>query len=196
MNGMQAASTIQWLPPVPPVTVGLIALAILAAFGLMRWIAGAPRPKRHRGAILAIRACVVLTITMILINPVRVEQTPGRIEHPEVVYLLDASQSMGLGDEPTRFDQALEVMRHASTLLPADSEPQIHLFRFGAKLQSVEPQWMLAQPSSKESGATSGTEKPRADLAPTDPDTRLGVALRQLPTTFSPQESSNGGCFL
>ena len=82
---------------VSPVSLRLVAaLFALAVVGLVlvRWVAGAPIAPARRSGLLLLRALVVLTLLAILLNPVRVDESPGSIERPELIYLLDSSQSI------------------------------------------------------------------------------------------------------
>ena len=94
---MNFKSTIQWATPY---SLGLLlALAVVAAVGfvLLRWASGRPIAPARRVGLLAIRLAILAILGLIIINPVRVDETPGAIELPKLFYLLDTSQSMAIG---------------------------------------------------------------------------------------------------
>ena len=94
---MNAQSAIDLLTPVSfGVVAALVAVAVVA-FLLVRWAAGAPIALARRWGLLALRTLVLITLLAILLNPVRVDESPGSVERPEVFYLIDASRSMALG---------------------------------------------------------------------------------------------------
>src|SRR5260370_231167 len=83
-----------------PLPIGLVlavaGAAALAVAVLARLAGGPVGPARHR-ALWVLRGAIGAVLGLILLNPVRVEETPGSVERPKVMYLLDTSQSMALG---------------------------------------------------------------------------------------------------
>ncbi len=180
---MQGQTTFDVASPVSLALFGTLAAAVLLAFLLMRRVFGSPAKNARRWGLLAIRGLVLATLLAILANPVRVDRQPGPIERPKVFYLLDASQSMSLGRQRSRWDEALATVRQAGELVPATSQPQLTVFRFGRSLSAIERGDVLA-PSSNPSSGTEPKRGPASRPAPTDSDTQLVSALRQLPGRF------------
>ena len=134
------------------------------------------------------------TLALIIANPVSVEKTPGAIELPKLLYLLDTSQSMAIGKGATRWDQALNVIRQAARERDPRKSATLSMFRFGsppgrrwttgfawpdaaAPPPRGEPDAVLA------AGPSMPAEQPPA---PTDPDTLLGESLEGVTDRFGP----------
>src|SRR5438105_3049931 len=132
-----ADSSMQLLPPIPP--LGLIGLvAILAAGALMlSWLLGAANVVSRQWGLWLLRGCILLITAAILLNPARIDESPGPIERPEVFYLIDASSSMQIGSPRSRWDEALSRIEEANRLAPS-SQAVIKPFRFGQRLAAIE----------------------------------------------------------
>ncbi|HLQ46480.1 MAG TPA: vWA domain-containing protein, partial [Planctomycetaceae bacterium] len=207
-------ASFQFLTPLTAAVVGSLAAALLIGFVLLRWLGGPPAGIARRWGLIGIRAAAVVTLLLILLNPSDVSQTPGPIDRPDIFYLLDSSQSMAMGDSETRFDHATRLMREADQETRDEGHAQVKLFRFGHRLAAVEaePQvtrsvsegerlngsvtdgasvtpaladasgyLMAADSTSTAAGSVKMKQKP---LAPTDSDTQLLSALRQVPSRF------------
>ena len=96
---MNVKSTIQWATPYSLGLLLALAVAALAGFVLLRWASGRPIAPARRIGLLALRLAILAILGLIIINPVRVDETPGAVERPKVFYLLDTSQSMAIGKE-------------------------------------------------------------------------------------------------
>ena len=108
---------------------------------------------------------------LILLNPVRVEESPGTVERPKVAYLVDASQSMALGqgEGASRWDRTLATIRDAESARGGDTGPKVGVFRFGGRLEAVDPApWGRPGPDRV------------APPGPTDPDTLVAGSLETL----------------
>ncbi len=168
-------TTIRWASPISPGPVLALALAAALAFVVLRRMSGGPlAPSRRRG-LWIIRGLILAVLALILLNPVRVEETPGAIERPKVVYLVDTSQSMALGQaDRTRWDQVVATVRGAEAAGKGDVGPQVGAFRFGSRLAAIDaPFWRRDDPNS-----------PTAGPAPTDSDTLLTGSLETLAGRF------------
>jgi len=180
-------------PLTVPVVLGLV-LALLLGFGLLRTIGGSPAAASRKWSLWGLRWAAVATLALILLNPSNVSQSPGPIDRPDVFYLLDASQSMAVGDRETRFDHALRLMREAQSRTDPEASAEVRLFRFGHRLAAVEdlsPVGLAEQkpppPSSSWSREVHASESATAKslpLSPTDSDTQLLTALRQVSSRF------------
>ena len=207
-------ASLQLLTPLTAAVVGVLAAALLIGFGLLRWIGGPPAAIARRWGLIGIRSAAVVTLLVILLNPSDVSQTPGPIDRPDIFYLLDSSQSMAVGDKETRFDHAARLMREAESLVSSEAHANMKLFRFGHRLAAVEQgaerqvtrsvsEGERLNGSAKTSASatpalayasgylvaaestSTGTSKPKQKpLAPTDSDTQLLTALRQVSSRF------------
>lgn len=160
---METHSAVHWLAPISPTVAGVLAGVAIAVFLAMRRAFGPPAAPARRRARSALRASILVILLVILANPVRVDESPGPVDRPKVVYLLDASRSMALGDRRSRWEEAIQVARHGNELLPPPLQPELSLYRFGEGLWAVD-----------------SLESP----GPTDADTQLAGALRKLTGRF------------
>jgi len=198
-------SSIQLESPFAQSLLLLAALAAVAAWALVRWLVGPPAAISRRSGLYVLRGIAIATLLLVLANPVRVSQAPGVIERPELFYLLDSSQSMTLGDPITRWDEALRTI-HETATATRDNHVDVKLFRFGQRLLASDDYDRVGLPSpmgslqgnerlnSQSSSGWLPTEaiaaesvkrdKQKAPLAPTDSDTQLITALRQISSRF------------
>ncbi len=203
-------ASLQLLTPLTAAVVGMLAATLLIGFGLLRWLGGPPAAIARRWGLIGIRAAAVGTLLLILLNPSDVSQTPGPIDRPDIFYLLDSSQSMAVGDQETRFDHATRLMREADQATRDEAHAQVKLFRFGHRLAAVEQGpggksqeserkatdlrglnsstslslTSVAQAAESTSTAAGTSKAKQKLLAPTDSDTQLLTALRQVPSRF------------
>jgi len=188
-------ATLQFLSPMTGRAFLVLAVALVLGFGIMRLLAGPPAATARRWGLLALRGAALTTLLLILLNPSDVLQFPGPIDRPDVFYLLDASQSMAIGDSETRFDHALRLMRETEQSPQRDSLAPVKLFRFGHRLAAVDSSHIRRegagssisdpqQAASDKAGATANSSERRLPLAPTDSDTQLTTALRQVSSRF------------
>src|SRR5262245_1472739 len=188
---MNVQSSIHWATPYSlSLMLGLV-LAALAGFALWRRASGRPIAPARRAGLRVVRLAILAVLGLILFNPVRVEETPGTVERPKVFYLLDASQSMAIGQGPTRWDQVLQTIRDADEALDPRRGAQVSTFRFGGRLAAVNAGFWRQpgpQPTSRSApGTVIAAEPPRPGEpppAPTDPDTLLGASLEGLADRF------------
>ncbi|TXT39021.1 MAG: putative membrane protein [Planctomycetota bacterium] len=196
-------ASLQFLTPLTAAVVGVLAAGLFVGFGLLRWIGGPPAAVARRWGLIGIRSAAVITLLLILLNPSDVSQTPGPIDRPDIFYLLDSSQSMAVGDKETRFDHAARLMREADQVTRDEAHAQVKLFRFGHRLAAVESESGRNQKSERQksevrsesllnsvalasdslTSAARTSRKPKP-LAPTDSDTQLLTALRQVSSRF------------
>lgn len=168
------------LSPVPLSAVFVLVCVLAVVLLIARFAAGPPAEIARRWGLLAIRGVVILALLSLLFNPVQVSESPGNIERAGVFYLVDASESMKMGgDEGTRWDQAVKIIRDANSKTSDKIAADVKLFRFGNRLSSIEERGPAAAGSH-------GDEKAEAlvAVAPTDTDTRFQMALRQMTSRF------------
>jgi uncharacterized membrane protein len=188
---MNVKSSIQWATPYSLGLIVALAATALLVFALWRWSSGKPiEPARRRG-LWALRLLILAVLIPILLNPVRVDETPGAVERPRVLYLVDASQSMALGKGSSRWDQVVQTMREADRSHDPRVGAQVSVFRFGARLAAVGgPFWEPPEPpptARAAPGAVLAADPPRPSEpvpAPTDDDTVLAGSLESLASRF------------
>lgn len=207
-------ASISFLTPMTTITTVLVAVGLCVGFALLRWICGPPAAVARRWGLIGLRLLAVATLLMILLNPSQVSQSPGLIDRPDIFFLLDSSQSMAVGDGETRFDHSVRVMREAEAAVSETPHANVKLFRFGHRLTAVEgsqggtssslagdsPNRALngEKPGSSarsfpanQAGKLNAAEVPPSKtkskskpLLPTDSDTQLLTALRQVSSRF------------
>jgi hypothetical protein len=182
-----------FVPPLSWETVLLIAAAIGFVWVLMRFAFGRPVDVARRIGLLLLRGAILAVVALILMNPVWVDEGPGKVSRPDVFLLLDGSQSMAIGKKTTRWEQSQAFMEAAQNEMGDVSlQNSLHLFRFGHRLTAVDSRsaasgagkgQMVGRASPADSSA-SGLAAVLALAPPTDTDTRLAEALRQLTSRF------------
>lgn len=185
----------EFLPQLP----AAVALALVVGLPLAAWLLGRllgpANAVSRRWSLWGLRGAILALVAVVLFNPVRVDESPGPVERPEMFYLLDASASMQMGSPKPRWDEALELIAAAQRLAP--SSPVLPKpFRFGQQLAAIEylPQLEPAdRDNAMHGGGSSGTDfqsvnarttDQKSVLRPTDGDTRLLTALRQISSRF------------
>jgi uncharacterized membrane protein len=188
---MSFKSTIQWATPYSIGLLLALAVLVLAGFVLLRWAAGRPIASARRPVLLVSRLAILAILGLIIINPVRVDETPGTVERPKLFYLLDTSQSMAIGEGSTRWDQVVQAIRDVNQARDPRVGAQISMFRFGSGLAAVNGDFWRpegARPASRTTaGAVLAAEPVRPGEpapAPTDSDTLLCASLEGLTRRF------------
>lgn len=175
----------QFIEFLPPLTAGqwLLVLACAAGVALVaRWVLGKSNDVARRGSLIAVRSVLLVLVGLILLNPVRVDELPGPMQQPELFYLLDSSSSMQMGDSRSRWEEATQMIAKAHQKTPTHA--QVKAFRFGQRLAAIEDLTQVGiNVPRAEPQLTPTASRPRAIL-PTDGDTRLLAALRQISSRF------------
>ena len=167
---MMFDSALNLMPPVSSGLVAALAAGAALAYLLLRWWFGRAADGSRRWKLAAIRVMALLTLLAILANPVWVRRSPAVIVRPRVVCLLDTSQSMAFGATETRIEQAVEMVGQVERRLSSSAGPELSYYSFGRTLTAVE---------------SLRTAAGRPAVSPTDTDTQLLSALRQLTSRFS-----------
>lgn len=185
-----AADTSRFLPPLATGTLLAIVAAGLVVLLAARWLLGPANEVARRWGLWIIRGAILALVALVLFNPVWVTETPGPTQKPEIFYLLDTSASMQMGAPRTRWDDSLALLKGAQQIVP-DAHAEVKAFRFGQRLAAVDPAAQLGltemlaagglqlTPASLQSG-----DKSVKPVLPTDGDTRLLAALRQISSRF------------
>lgn len=155
-------------PQMTIVNAILIGLAGLVIWGTSHRIAGAPLLVSQRYGLVALRCLTVCLLISLLLNPVKLFESHGAKQQGDAFFLLDSSQSMANGDGGSRWERSLKLIRE-SERIDGDTLANVSLFRFGQRLAAVEPDiW----------------QQPTSEIGPSDSDTQLAAALRQLTSRF------------
>jgi uncharacterized membrane protein len=165
---MDTQTTFHLLSPLTWTQAAVLAFVAVALLVLARAIWGSPLSPARRPVLWVLRGLILALLVAILANPVRVDRLPGRVERSNVVYLLDTSASMALGESASRFAQAVQMVREVDRLVPAEKQPTLSVYRFGQRLAAID----------------SPALEHLASIGPTDADTQLLSALRQLTGRF------------
>jgi uncharacterized membrane protein len=191
-----ADSSLQFLPPLTPLAL-LGLLAVLLAAGLaLGWLLGAANVVARRWSLWLLRGSILAVVIVVLLNPVRVDELAGPVERPEMFYLLDTSASMQIGSPRSRWDETLRRIEEAHKLAESSSVV-VKPFRFGQRLMAIEHLDLIGLRTGSEIGvprvtpaaavsrdSSSDSASLRSALRPTDGDTRLLTALRQISSRF------------
>ncbi len=194
-------ASLSFLTPLTLIAAMAFAAMLLVAFAVLRWLSGPPAAVARRWGLFGIRAAAVVTLLMILLNPSDVSQTVGPIDRSDIFYLLDSSQSMAVGDRETRFEHATRLMREAEAATAETPHANVKRFRFGHRLAAVEEavrgQRSEVRAAEQQSSSSSvaltsaaltsnalASKSKSKPLAPTDSDTQLLTALRQVSSRF------------
>jgi uncharacterized membrane protein len=166
--------------------VAALAMAALAVLIVLRLVAGPAATISRRAGLYFLRGVVLVTLLVLLFNPVRIQELPGSIDAPDVFYLLDASSSMAMGTGTTRWDEITGMIKAAQEKAGARSHARLNLFRFGQKLAAIEQSQigMGTTPVPATTGAAGAKSKAPPLAKPVDTDTQLAAALRQLSSRF------------
>lgn len=189
--------TIDFLSPVTrPFALALIAAAIVAYLAVRLSGGSANRLSRH-WPIWLLRGLLLLALLALFFNPVRVTEQKGAIQPSQVFFMLDASESMALGNaKVTRWDDAVNRIREATKTAYEKAAAEVSLFRFGRRLKAIEsPTELGLSDTMSEDGLgvsfvdkTEEEESENSDVEEQsladEPDTQLFVALRQISSRF------------
>ena len=189
---MNVKSTIQWATPYSLGLLLALALAALAGFALLRWASGRPIAPARRYGLLVLRLAILAILGLIMINPVRVDETPGAVERPKLFYLLDSSQSMAIGKEDDPMGAGRENDPRArpgpGPSRGGPGQPVPVRQPAGRRGRGVRPAVGVPKPAP---GARPAPCRPPSrpgpiepPPAPTDSDTLLGASLESLTDRF------------
>ncbi len=173
---------LSWLPAWSVNGFVAMSLVSVALWACVRLFWGPSQVHGHIG-LRALRGVSLAVVLAILLGPTSVDEQPGEVSRPRMLYLLDGSQSMQLGQEETRWEESLRFIAEAENMAGMQHVDGVQTFRFGHRL---EP---LRSPSGKRSTkdpsitftSAGDASDPTTAIAPPDAtDSRLGDALRQL----------------
>jgi len=186
-----ANSFLQFLPPLPvSMALAIFATVVVAALAL-RWLLGPANAVSRRWSLWLLRGAILVVVLVVLFNPVRVDHLPGPFQRPEMFYLLDTSASMQMGNPSTRWNESLGMVKRAGQIA-SKSPVVVKPFRFGQRLSAIEEPSQVGLPAHVADVGSpthaSGTEvtpvRHSRGVTPTDGDTRMLTALRQISSRF------------
>lgn len=166
----------------------LLAAAVVVAI-VVRILAGRAVAPARRWGLVYLRGVVVVLLFALLSGPVRVDESPGAVERPDLFVLVDASRSMDIGKVQSRWQDAIGIIDGTLKGVPDPSLLDgVQLFRFGHRLQAVAagPRRRDVPPGNSKTGmpVDAISLDGLVNEPPTDSDSRLAEALRQLSARF------------
>ena len=150
--------------------IGLVALCVLFWF-VLRVFWGRSLVSGRAGLIL-LRVAAVAIVLAILLGPTIVDEQAGDTTRPSMVFLFDGSQSMQLGGESNRWEEALQFVGEAQQDAGKVYSGDVQAFRFGHRLTP------LAKPKEN-SGESAGLDpkSPSSSVGNTGAEKDLGITL-------------------
>ncbi|MCG8652368.1 MAG: VWA domain-containing protein, partial [Pirellulales bacterium] len=162
---MPPQTNFAWDPPFPALMVIAILVSVFAIVMLVHWFGKLPYGNR-RGGLLALRLAALAAVIMVLFGPTLVQKQLGQQRRSELFYLVDHSSSMEMGDEKSRWQQALSFVSEGVDRAGEEASQNTQLFRFGHRIAPLD------------------LEDQDTALTATASDTRLADALRQSAARF------------
>jgi hypothetical protein len=148
-------------------------------------------------------------LAAILLGPTIVDEQEGDVTRPSMMFLLDGSQSMKLGQDETRWGESLRFISEAESLAGESHSGNCQSFRFGHRLGPLHDSAGAStttatgsqsdSPSNQGGGSipsvtkisAAGDAQQEVSIAPPEAsDSRLGDALRQLLPQVSAKSSA------
>jgi uncharacterized membrane protein len=189
--------TIDFLSPANSMFLLALFVAVTMAYLAVRLSSGRSSKLSRKWPIYLLRGLFLATLLALLLNPVRVTEREGAMEPSQVFFLLDASESMAIGNEnETRWDDAIRKIDSATKAASETAAVEVSLFQFGRRLKAVESPASLGLVDSfskdgmgvtfveKESDATASIDGQEQLAHANEPDTQLVSALQQISSRF------------
>ena len=128
-----ADTYLSWMPAFSTRGFVVILLACAVAWIGLQTIWGASQVRRRFG-LWVLRGCSLLVLGAILLGPTIVDEQAGEVTRPNMMYLIDGSQSMQLGQETTRWEESLRFISEAEAAAGVEHSGNCQAFRFGHRL--------------------------------------------------------------
>ena len=193
-------TSFEFFPPVSSSTLLIGIVAIAALYGISLLLFGTSQTIARRKVLIGLRCAVLVVLGLLFINPVKVTETHGDVDRPEMFYVLDTSASMQMGSGSNRWNDALQMITAADKENAGKTGADVRMFRFGQRLSAVlTAEDAAAKVEADRKNASAGLDsaaesKPKTSsvtqaipldqIEPVDSDSRLLQALRQLPSRF------------
>lgn len=173
-----AETYVSWMSPLRgQLWIALAGLCVLAWF-LLRVFWGKSLVG-YRPGLALIRAAAIGIVLVILLGPTIVDEQAGETTRPSMVMLFDGSQSMQLGGDSNRWDEAFRFVDRAREDAGNDHGGDVQSFRFGHRLSPLAD--ASTATDSEVNLVSNSLEGETAEIqGPTASDSRLADALRQL----------------
>ena len=175
---------IDWSPPLTmTVIAGTLAVIVVVCI-VLRLLMGPPQWTRRLWGVLALRGLAAAGLLALLLGPVHVDESPGPTTQPDLIFLVDGSQSMGIGNESTRWSAAWTLLDQIDSGLDEQHRTGLPVYWFGHRPH------LLGQLSKRgdDQQASSLADGPPFDQDELDTDTRLADALKLLTSRFGRQK--------
>lgn len=197
-NSLIAETFVTWETPLQQWAWLGLAGAVIVVWALLRICWGKTLVRDRLGLVL-LRAAAVGIVLVIMLGPKIVDQQPGETTRPRMIYLFDGSQSMQLGGDQDRWQQAIQFTRSAQQGAGEHDGGDVQAFRFGHRLEpfaksdgnqaSIDqiPETLKGRPEGDRMAPAIrlvASGDPADDATSIEPpaasDSRLADALRQL----------------
>lgn len=145
------------------IVAGVLA-CVVACLVLVHLFGKSPYAQRHPGLLL-IRLTAIALVAIVLFGPTLVRRQLGKERRSELFYLVDGSRSMEVGDDQTRWAQAVSFLDQAIDQAGEEASLNTQAFQFGHRISPLKSE-TEGEPVAKST------------------DTRLADALRQAAARF------------
>ena len=173
-----AATFLDWHPAFSSIGIAAIAAACGLVWLILRTGWGRSVTPRKWGWMV-LRMISLGGVAAILLGPTLIDQQPGEATQPAMVMLVDGSQSMSLGGQSTRWQDAVAFLRDATGRAGAGGAGHCQWFRFGHRLQPFSDK-LPTSANDLTLASTANQTDAEAVQPPDATDSRLADAMRQL----------------
>ncbi len=161
---MDIQTNFAWSSPLSAMILAGVMVAVVVVIFLVH-LYGKCYGER-RGGLLALRLIAIALVALVLLGPTLVRKEMGKERRSELFYLLDGSRSMEVGDDKSRWEQALSFLVEGSKQAGIESSQNTQAYRFGHRIAPLDP------------------EDEATTLIAKSTDTRLADGLRQAAARF------------
>lgn len=150
-----AETYLSWTSPLPGQSWIALAAACALLWFILRVFWGRSLINNGRLGLLLIRAAAVLILIAILLGPTIVDEQAGETTRPAMVFLFDGSQSMQLGGDTNRWQEAIQFVGDAQNKAGKADSSDVQAFRFGHRLEPLVKSTAIEGESAQRSGTVS-----------------------------------------
>ena len=177
-----ADTYLSWMPSWSGLGFGLLLLTCALLWAIL-FLAWGPSRVHGRMGLWVLRCGTLAILGIILLGPTIIEQQTGAVKRSPMIYLVDGSESMDLGNHETRWQTGLRFLAEAQQAAGAEHSSDCQSFRFGHRLEPLTRTSGTLTTTGKVAteAAAAGHADGESAIAPPDAsDSRLADALRQL----------------